>query len=346
MVSNPARCSSGACHTQKKEKVVFSMSVAAETTEVKSSKQLIEEKEAAQRPWGLTPQDLIIYLMIFPAVLMYVVFTYIPMPGMLVAFCEYTASKGFKKWVGFENLIFIFNLPRFGQALRNNLIYAGLGYLINFPAPIILALLFNELKLPRFKKAVQTLMTIPNFISWIVIAGIFKILLDPDYGWVNALIYTLGGNRIYFLGDPGWFPFAYVCLSLWKSVGYGSILYLATMASIDNTLYEAAAIDGAGRWRQTWHVTLPGIKGIVLLKLILSFGGILNLFDSMFVLKNRTNAEVAIVLDTLVYEIGIQEGNFAQSQAMGFFKLVIGAIITVIVNETAKKLSDDGRGIF
>lgn len=303
-------------------------------------------QKTTPRPWGLSPQDLIVYLMILPAVVVYVVFTYIPMPGMITGLCEYTSAAGFKAFIGLDNLVGLMRMTNFPLALRNNLMYAALGYVINFPAPIVLALLFNEMRAQYFKRAIQTVTTIPHFINWVVISGIFKILLDPDYGWVNSLIVTLGGDSIYFLGDPKWFPFMYVLLSLWKGVGWGTILYLATMASIDHSLYEAAAIDGAGRWRQTWHVTLPALKGIILLVLILSFRGILDLFDSMFVLRNSSNNEVSIVLDTLVYYTAFRDGNFGLSSSMSLFKTAFGAIMTIIVNQTAKKLSDDGRGIF
>ncbi|HOP09973.1 MAG TPA: ABC transporter permease subunit [Oscillospiraceae bacterium] len=321
----------------------MSVATRTEVEEVRSPLQKVEP-----RPWGLSPQDLIVYLMILPAILMYVIFTYVPMPGMITSFCEYTSAAGFKAWTGLENLVSLMRMSDFPLALRNNVMYAALGYVINFPAPIILALLFNEMRAQGYKKAVQTMTTIPHFINWIVISGIFKILLDPDYGWVNSLIKTLGGTEIYFLGDPRWFPFMYVLLSLWKSVGWGTILYLATMASIDHTLYEAAAIDGAGRWRQTWHVTLPALKGIILLILIMSFKSILDLFDAMFILYNVSNREVSLVLDTLVYytAFGSGGGNFGLSSAMSLFKTAFGAIMTIIVNETAKKLSDDGRGIF
>lgn len=323
------------------------MSVATDA-EVREVQQSFDEPDINSRPWGITPQDLIIYLMIAPAVLYYTLFTYVPVPGMMIAFCDYRRSGGFISWVGWENFEFIFTLPRFGQALRNNLVYAGLGYLINFPAPILLAILFNEMRTPRFKKTVQTLTTIPHFISWVVIGGIFKILLDPEYGWVNSvLVYFWGPDAsIWFLGDPNVFPFSYVMLSLWKGVGWGTILYLATMASIDHTLFEAASIDGAGRLRQIWHVTLPALKGIILLRLILSFGGILNLFDAMYILGNQSNASVTVVLDTLVYDRAMRQGEFGVSQAMSLFKSLVGVVITVLVNETAKKLSDDGRGIF
>jgi len=298
------------------------------------------------RPWGLSPQDLIVYLMIFPAILIYVLFTYIPMPGMVTGLCDYTSAAGFKAWVGLDNLIGLMRMTNFPLALRNNLMYAFLGYVINFPAPIILALLFNEMRAQTFKRTIQTVTTIPHFINWVVIGGIFKILLDPDYGWINSLIVKLGGTSIYFLGDEKWFPFMYVILSLWKSVGWGTILYLATMASINHSLYEAAAIDGAGRWRQTWHVTMPALKGIILLILILSFRSILDLFDSMFILANKSNNDVSIVLDTLVYYTAFEDGNFGLSSSMSLFKTAFGAIMTIIVNQTAKKLSDDGRGIF
>ena len=312
----------------------------------KTEVNLVDTENVSKRAWGLTPQSLILYLMIFPAVFAYLIFTYVPMPGMLVAFTDFKASTGYKGWVGLENIKFLFTYPRFALALRNNLLYAFLGYVFEFPAPIILALLFNELQFPIFKKTVQTVMTIPHFITWVAVGGTFKMLLDPQYGWVNAVIKSLGGEPIYFLGEPEIFPFMYIILALWKGIGWGSILYLATMASIDATLYEAAAIDGAGRWRQTWHVTLPALKGIILLKLILSFSGILNLFDSMFILSNNSNRDMSVVLDTLVYERSIRQGHFASGSAMGVFKNLFGVTMTVMCNEIAKRLSDDGRGIF
>ncbi len=320
----------------------MSVATRTEVEEVRSPLQKVEP-----RPWGLSPQDLIVYLMILPAILIYVVFTYIPMPGMVTAFCDYTSAAGFKAWSGLENLISLMRMSDFPLALRNNVLYAALGYLINFPAPIILALLFNEMRAQNYKKAIQTMTTIPHFINWVVIGGIFKILLDPDYGWINSFVVKLGGTPVYFLGDPQWFPFMYILLSLWKGVGWGTILYLATMASIDHSLYEAAAIDGAGRWRQTWHVTLPALKGIILLQLIMSFRGLLDLFDSMFILANRSNRDVSLVLDTLVYYTAFTgDGNFGLSSSMSLFKTAFGAVMTIIVNQTAKRLSDDGRGIF
>lgn len=325
----------------------MSIKMCIETDEVSSSMQSSSPLlKAGPRPWGLSPQDLIVYLMILPAVVAYVLFTYIPMPGIVTAFCEYTAASGFKSWNGLENLFHLMRGKGFALGLRNNLMYAALGYVINFPAPIVLALLFNEMRAQYFKRAIQTVTTIPHFVNWVVVGGIFRILLDPDYGWINSLIVTLGGKSIYFLGDKHWFPFMYVILALWKSVGWGTIMYLATMASIDHSLYEAASIDGAGRWRQTWHVTLPALKGIILLILILSFRGILDLFDAMFILKNKSNGEVSAVLDTMIYSTAFGAGDFGLSSTIAIFKTAFGVVMTIIVNQTAKKLSDDGRGIF
>ena len=298
------------------------------------------------RPWGLTPTDFIVYLMIAPCLLSYVVFVYIPVPGMIIAFTDYTLA-GYRGMVGFDNFTYMFGLPFFWYALRNNFMYVGLGYLFNFPAPIILAILFNELRIQKFKKTVQTISTLPHFANWVVIIGIWKIILDPDWGWVNYMLHIFFNMEpVFFLGNKAIFPFVYVFLSMWKNVGYACILYLASLASIESSLYEAAAIDGAGRWKQTLYITLPGLKGIILLQLILSFQGILNLFDAMYVLKNPQIKSVAEVIDTYIFSQSITEGNFSIGAAAGMFKSAFGLIMLIIVNNLAKLVSDDGRGVF
>ena len=333
------------CFKKEKKGGLLSMSNAVNAVDTTvTSTQLGTETKA--RPWGLSPTDFIVYLMIAPALMSYVVFTYIPVPGMLIAFTDYSLA-GYRGWIGFENFTYMFNLPFFWFALRNNFMYVGLGYVFNFPAPIILALMFNEMRMQKFKKVIQTLSTLPHFANWVVIIGIWKIILDPDWGWVNYLLQILFNMKpIFFLGNKAVFPFVYVFLSLWKGIGYSTILYLASLASIDSTLYEAAAIDGAGRWKQTIHITLPGLKGIILLKLILSFQGLLNLFDAMFVLKNSQVQQVAEVIDTYIFSQSITDGRLSIGAAMGMFKSIFGFIMLMIVNNLAKLVSDDGRGVF
>lgn len=286
----------------------------------------------------------LLYLMIAPAVILYTIFHYLPLPGVAIAFTKFNIS-GFQEWVGFDNFEFIFNLNNFWRAFINNWKYVGLNYLFIFPSSIILALLFNELRLKWFKKGIQTISTLPYFISWAVIGGIWMLLLSPSSGWVNNLIVALGGQPIYFFGNADMFPFLYTFIAIWKGAGYGSIIYLAALSGINTELYEAAAIDGAGRWKQTVHITFPCLKPTILIMFVLSFASVLNLFEPLYVLSNPLVQESAMVLDTYIYDTGILKGRYDIATAMGLFKSTISLVLVLASNYFSKKLTEDGKSI-
>lgn len=291
-----------------------------------------------------TKKTIILYLMIAPAVILYTLFHYLPLPGIAIAFTKFNIS-GFQSWVGFENFDFIFNLNNFWRAFVNNWKYVGLNYLFIFPASIILALLFNEIRIKMFKKGIQTISTIPHFISWAVIGGIWMLLLSPSSGYINNIIKALGFDPIYFFGKADWFPLLYTFIAVWKGVGYGSIIYLAALAGINSELYEAAAIDGAGRWKQTIHITMPGLKPTILIMFVLSFASVLNLFEPIFVLSNPLVQESAMVLDTYIYDTGILKGRYDIATAMGLFKSSISLVLVLASNFLSKKFTEDGSTI-
>lgn len=284
------------------------------------------------------------FLMLAPAVILYGLFHYLPLPGVALAFSKFNLG-GFQKWVGFDNFKFIFNLNNFWRAFINNWKYVALNYIFIFPASIILALLFNELRVRWFKKTIQTISTLPHFISWAVIGGIWMLLLSPRNGYVNNIIRSFGGEPIYFFGNASMFPFLYTFIAVWKGAGYGSIIYLAALAGINAELYEAAAIDGAGRWQQTLHITMPGLKPTILIMFVLSFASVLNLFEPIYVLSNSLVQESAMVLDTYIYDTGILKGRYDIATAMGLFKSTISMVLVLLSNFLSKRLTEDGNSI-
>jgi putative aldouronate transport system permease protein len=291
-----------------------------------------------------TPTNVTLYLMFLPIALYFVLFHYVPMAGILIAFSDFRIS-GFKGWVGFDNFKFIFNLPFFWQAFGNTWRIILLRYLFVFPAPIILALLLNELRLPRFKKSVQTISTLPYFISWVVIAGIFTNILSPSTGYVNDIIKALGGKPIFFFSKKVLFPYLYTGIDIWKNVGYSTIIYLAALAGINSELYESAVIDGAGRFRQMLSITLPGIKMTILVVLVLSFSGVLNLFEPIYVLRNEMVMQTAEVIDTYTYNIGIVQARYPLATAVGLFKSTISLVLVLLSNLASRSLTEERTSI-
>lgn len=288
--------------------------------------------------------NLILTLMVLPAFLLITIFHYIPLPGIVIAFSKFNIG-GFQKWVGFENFEFIFSLKNFWRAFGNNWFYVLLNYIFIFPSAIILAILFNEVRVAPYKKFVQTISTLPHFLSWAVVGGIWMLLLSPADGYVNAILGVFGIEPIYFFGSSKMFPFIYTFIAIWKTVGYNSIIYLAALSGISSELYEAAAIDGAGRWKQTLHITLPGLKPTILVMLVLSFASILNLFEPLYVLSNSLVRESAMVLDTYIFDTGILKGRYDVATAMGLFKSSISLVLVLVSNALSKKMTEDGRSI-
>ena len=274
----------------------------------------------------------------------FIVFHYVPMAGLALAFADFRIG-GFRGWIGLENFRFLFNLHFFWKAFRNTWVFVLLRYLIVFPAPIILALFLNEIRNKAYKKTIQTLTTVPHFLTWVIIAGIWMSLLSPSHGYVNDIIAALGGEPIFFFSKAKLFPWIFTGIRVWKETGYAAIIYFASLATIDPELYESAVIDGANRRQQTFRITIPGISQMILVVFVLSFTNVLNLFEPIFVLKNPMIDSTAEVLDTYVYTIGIVNARYSLATAMGLFKSTISLVLLIAANILSKRFTESGEGI-
>ena len=287
-------------------------------------------------------QTLPFHLMLIPPIALLLVFCYLPMAGIIMAFQNFQPGLGFFKsaWVGLDNFRTIMNMESFGQVLWNTLYIAFLKIIGNLIIPITFALMLNELRQKWFKKSVQTLTYLPYFLSWVVFAGVLTDFLAP-LGPMNYLIKSLGGQSIYFLGNETLFPYTLVITDIWKNFGFNTIIFLAALTGIDPTLYEAAEVDGAGRWRQTVHITLPGISMFIALMTILSIGNILNAgFDQVFNLYSPMVYKTGDIIDTLVYRLGIVNAQYSVSATVGLFKSFISMILIVISYKLADKYAN------
>lgn len=288
-----------------------------------------------------------LFLLLAPVIIWYTVFAYGPMYGIQLAFKDYFIRDGIwgSPWVGLKHFEYLFTAsPDFWKIIKNTLIISFYHIIFGFPAPIILALLFNELRFSFFKKVAQTISYLPHFLSWIVIGGILIALLSPNSGVVNYIIQWLGFDPIYFLGSEKYFRFTLVMSGIWKEIGWGTIIYLAALASIDSQMYEAAVLDGANRWKQTLFITIPSILPVIAILLILRVGSVLDAgFDQVLTLYSPAVYGVADTLDTYVYRIGLQNFQFSLTTAVGLFKNVVGLILVLFANFITKKW---GRKVF
>ena len=283
--------------------------------------------------------------MFIPLLAYYILFHYVPIYGILIAFKDYSITKGIigSQWVGFQVFEQLFNTPTFTRAFRNTIIISLLRYVTGFPAPIILSLMLNELKNLKFKKVMQTISYLPHFLSWVILAGLFTQLLSPTNGAVNYIITLFGGKPKYFLGDNAYFRGTLVVTGIWKEIGWGTIVYLATIAGIDQEMYEAADCDGATRFRKIWSITLPMMKPTIVILAIMNCGSLMSAgFDQIFNLYNSAVYETGDILDTYVYRVGIGNMDYSSSTAVGLFKNVIGFILVTGTNFLAKKLGEEG----
>ncbi|TCN01172.1 carbohydrate ABC transporter membrane protein 1 (CUT1 family) [Paenibacillus sp. BK033] len=286
-----------------------------------------------------------LYVMVLPGLLYFLIFKYAPMFGLIIAFQDFKPFKGIRgsEWVGLEHFRRLFTEPDFLNILTNTLILFGFNILFYFPIPIILALMLNELRLNAFKRLFQTLIYLPHFMSWVIIVSISYVMLTMDGGIVNAVLESLGFEKINFLLSPEWFRPTYIIQVIWREAGWGTIIYLAAMAAIDPQLYEAARMDGAGRLHQIWHITLPAIRSVIIVLLILKIGDVLELgFEHVYLLLNSMNRDVAEIIDTYVYTAGLKQGKFSYSTAIGLFKSVVGLIMVVAANKLSKKFGSEG----
>ena len=286
-----------------------------------------------------------LYLMLILVVAYYLVFHYVPMYGAQIAFKDYKFNLGIIRspWVGLEHFQYLFSLRSFKEIFRNTILISTYKLLFGFPAPIILAILLNELRIIPYKKAVQTISYLPHFLSWVILGAIFTQLLSPSTGAVNILLTKLGFEPIFFLGDKSWFRSVLVFTSVWKGVGWGSIIYLASIAGINPEIYEAAIVDGAGRMRRIWHVTLPGLTPVITILLIFAIGRLtLDDFDQIFNLYNPSVYSVGDVISTYTYRKGLIELQYSFSAAVGLFQNVISLALIVIVNWVTKRFNEYG----
>lgn len=296
--------------------------------------------------WNEYKKSKYLFLMLVPTLVWYVIFHYGPLYGVQLAFKEFSPMKGIwgSPWVGLEHFKFLFfQSPDFLRIFRNTVLISLYNIVFGFPAPIILALLLNELRFKFFKRIAQSISYIPHFFSWVVLAGIITVMLSPSEGPVNYILKMLGMEPIYFLADTQYFRSTLVATGIWKEIGWGTIIYLAALSGVDPTLYEAAKIDGASRPKQTWYITLPSILPVITIMFILSLGGILNAgFDQIFNLYNPAVYEVADIIDTYVYRAGILGAQFGLTTAVGLFKNIIGITLVLTANYIVKKLGQEG----
>jgi putative aldouronate transport system permease protein len=288
-----------------------------------------------------------LYVLLLGPVAYFLVFKYGPMYGILIAFQDFNLFRGVmgSPWVGFDVFRDVFNMSAFYKALRNTFMLNLTDLLFSFPAPILLALLLNELSRARFKKWAQTILYLPHFLSWVIIGGIMLQVFATNTGIVNLLLGHLGIDPIPFLTNKYNWLITYLVVGVWQSAGWGTIIYLAAITGINSELYEAAAVDGAGRFRKMWSITLPGIRPTVVVLLILKIGEIVQIsFDRPYVIGNVTVLDFSEVISTFVYKTGVQTADFSLATAVGLFQAVVGIILLLGANRIAKKIT--GNGVF
>lgn len=286
----------------------------------------------------------ILYLMILPVVLYYIIFHYLPMGGLVIAFKDYRVARGIlgSKWVGLKHFIDFFESEYAWQITRNTLSISFLGLIFGFPAPILLAILLNEVKAAHFKKAVQTITYMPHFISLVIICAMVREFCATR-GLFNTILNGLGLKSIDFLIQPGWFYPIYIISGIWQNIGWDSIIYLSALSAIDQELYEAAAVDGAGRLRRIWSITLPGIMPTITILLILRIGSIMSVgYEKIILLYNPSVYETADVISTYVYRRGLIDGKYSFASAVGLMNSIINFILLLAADRISKHFGQSG----
>ena len=290
-----------------------------------------------------------LHLMVLPGLAFFLLFKYVPMYGIIIAFKNYKgAAGGFSAimsapWIGLKNFEIFFNSLYCERVFKNTIYLSLLRLIFSFPAPILLALMINEIRASWFKRTVQTITYMPYFLSWVVVAGLLNTLLSPDNGAINTIIKLAGGQPVYFLTSKQWFRPILIISEIWKNIGYGSIVYLAAITGIDQEQYEAARVDGANKLQQIVHITLPALSEIIAIMLILQIGKMFDdNFDQIFNLYSPSVYEVSDVFETYVYRNGIQQSKFSYSAAVGLVKSVLALAMIVFSNKASKKLGAQG----
>ena len=302
-------------------------------TKQKSIRAEREKKKSVWKNWQL-------YIMCLPAVIYFLIFAYKPMYGIIIAFKNYSMRKGImgSPWIGFGNFERLFSSYWFPIILKNTLTLSGLTLILGFPIPILLALILNEVQNSRFRKGFQTISYAPHFISTVVLCGMLTLFLSPSSGVINRFITMLGGEHINFLQEPSMFKWVYVLSGVWQEMGWGSIIYFATLSGVDKALIEAADIDGASRLQKIWYINLPVLVPTILILLILNCGSLLSVgYEKVFLLQNPTNLSASEVISTFVYKSGLEKSDFSFGAAADLFNSVVNTIVLVLANTISKQ---------
>jgi putative aldouronate transport system permease protein len=285
-----------------------------------------------------------LYLMLLPAIVFYIIFSYIPMGGILMAFQDFSFRRGIfgSKWVGFQYFITFFTSYDFPRLLRNTLVIGSIKCILEFPFPILLALMLSEIRNETFKRVNQTISYMPYFMSSVIVVTMMQRLLAPDIGILNTFIETLGGDpSTFFMMEAKYFYRILFSMDIWKNIGYSSIIYLAAISGVDAELYEAAQIDGCGKLKRIWHVTLPGIVGTIGILFILDVGSLISVsYEQLLLLRTPGNMSLADTLDLFVVRVGLSQGNFGYATAVGLVQGVVGLFLVVITNKISRKYAE------
>ncbi|MDE5932111.1 MAG: ABC transporter permease subunit [Lachnospiraceae bacterium] len=295
-------------------------------------------KNAFKRDWQL-------YLLLLIPLALVFLFSYAAYPGLRMVFMNYKPAKGYagSEWVGLDIFRKIFKDADFLRALRNSLVFNFLDLIVGTPIPILLALLLNELRYPNFKKVTQTILYLPHFLSWAIIGSVAYQLFKPSSGLINILIMNMGGESVPFITEKWHWAVTYLLIGVWQTMGWGTIMYLAGITSISGELYEAAMIDGAGRWKRMWHITLPGIKPTIITLLIINLGRVMNSnYERLAVFGNSQVRDFQYQLAIYIYEKGLGNLQFSMATAVGLFQSVIGVILVLLADKFAKMLGEEG----
>ncbi|MGI5893882.1 MAG: ABC transporter permease [Candidatus Merdivicinus sp.] len=311
----------------------------------KSAEKKPAKESFFQKKWKAIMREKWLYILLIPGIIYFIIFKYVPMSGVLYAFQDYMPASGLfgSPWVGLKHFQRFFASPQFGQLFVNTLVFAVLNLIFYFPYPILLALLLNEVRINWYKRTVQSLVYLPHFLSWVVIASITQQLLTTENGAVNGLLGLLGIEPIPFMLSENWLRPLILIQTMWKEGGWGTIIFLAALAGVDVSLYEAAIVDGAGHWKRLWNITIPAIKPTIVTLLILRMGSFMNTgFEQLFLMTNSMNRSVGDVFDTYVYRMGITGGQFSYSTAVGLFKSIISLILVYTANKLAERAGEEG----
>ncbi len=312
-------------------------------TEMEGLNYQVKPASKAKRTWMGIAKRYDLYLMLLLPLTWYIVFQYVPMYGLQIAFKDFNPAFGFlgSEWVGLEHFIRFFDSYYFGRIIWNTISISLLSLLFAFPIPIMLALLVNEISSNKLKKVVQNVTYVPHFISVVVIVGMLNLFLDPNGGFINTILNSLGIEPIAFMERPEWFKSVLISSGIWQSAGWQSIIYIAALSGIDPQLYEAAKIDGASRLQRILHVSLPGLLPVIVILLILDIGNFMNVgFEKILLMQNNLNMEASDVIQTFVYRSGILNGNYSYSAAIGLFNSIINFALLILINHVAKKKAE------